>query len=132
MFNRQSNQVLAASGRPTHEENNDQDDDTSSDDEQEIKKSGSCNDCGASSKKRKGRSKKPDQLRKELYELLLRKRVFLTDRLEKIEKMLLLYGIVTESQIGNQAAEMLTKVAQSDFESKLGAQLDSTDYKSSE
>ena len=40
--------------------------------------------------------KKPEKLRKELFEILLRKRIFLTDRLEKLEKLLILYGIVTE------------------------------------
>jgi len=40
--------------------------------------------------------KKPERLRKELFEILLRKRIFLTDRLEKLEKLLIIYGIVTE------------------------------------
>jgi hypothetical protein len=41
-------------------------------------------DCG----KRK-RPPRPERLRKRLYEILLRKRIFLTDRLEKLEKVLL-------------------------------------------
>lgn len=32
--------------------------------------------------------KKPDLLRKQLFEIILRKRIFLSDRLEKIEKIL--------------------------------------------
>lgn len=39
-----------------------------------------------------GKRKRPpraDRLRKRLYEILLRKRIFLTDRLEKIEKVLI-------------------------------------------
>ena len=46
--------------------------------------------------------------------------------------MLLLYGIVTEKQIGNQVAEMLTKSAQEVFEQSLTTRLDSNDYKSGE
>lgn len=40
--------------------------------------------------------KKPEKLRKQLFEILLRKRIFLTDRMEKIEKLLLHYGLITE------------------------------------
>lgn len=32
--------------------------------------------------------KKPEQLRKEIFEVFLRKRIFLTDRTEKVEKLL--------------------------------------------
>jgi hypothetical protein len=40
--------------------------------------------------------KKPEKLRKQLFEIILRKRIFLTDRMEKIEKILLHFGIITE------------------------------------
>jgi hypothetical protein len=40
--------------------------------------------------------KKPDQLRRELFEVILRKRIFLTDRMEKVEKLLVMYGVVDE------------------------------------
>lgn len=46
-------------------------------------------------KKRKKDQKKPEKLRKQLFEILLRKRIFLTDRFEKIEKSLIMYNIVT-------------------------------------
>ena len=44
---------------------------------------------------------KPDKLRKELYEIILRKRIFLTDRLERLEKLLMVFGIVTVDQIAD-------------------------------
>jgi len=47
-------------------------------------------------KKLKRLRKKPEQLRKELFEVVLRKRIFLTDRMEKIEKILIQFGIMTE------------------------------------
>ena len=40
--------------------------------------------------------KKPEQLRKQLFEVVLRKRIFLTDRMEKVEKVLIKFGIITE------------------------------------
>lgn len=130
MFNRQSSQVLAASGRqPLVEQQDDGDGSTSCEDHDE-KHANSCCECGNPTRRRRPRGKRPEQLRKELYELLLRRRVFLTDRLEKVEKMLLLYGVVTEKQIGNQAAEMLMKSAQEDFERSLTMRLEGTDYKS--
>jgi hypothetical protein len=53
-------------------------------------------------KKLKRLKKKPDQLRRELFEVILRKRIFLTDRMEKVEKVLVQYGIVSEKQMANQ------------------------------
>jgi hypothetical protein len=35
-------------------------------------------------------------LRKELFEIVLRKRIFLTDRIEKIEKLLISFGLIDE------------------------------------
>jgi hypothetical protein len=35
----------------------------------------------------------------------LRKRIFLTDRMERVEKALVQYGLVTETQMINQGAE---------------------------
>jgi hypothetical protein len=35
-------------------------------------------------------------LRKELFEIILRKRIFLTDRIEKIEKLLVSFGLIDE------------------------------------
>lgn len=59
----------------------------------------SCSTCGGSTgkdKKKKKKERKPEVLRKQLFEIILRKRIFLTDRLEKIEKTLITYGIVDE------------------------------------
>jgi len=39
---------------------------------------------------------KPDKLRKQLFEIILRKRIFLTDRMEKIEKILVQFGFIKE------------------------------------
>jgi hypothetical protein len=38
-------------------------------------------------------------LRKELFEIILRKRIFLTDRIEKIEKLLVSFGLIDEKQL---------------------------------
>lgn len=53
--------------------------------------------------------KKPEQLRRELFEVILRKRIFLTDRMEKVEKILIQYGIVSEKQMANQQSELSDK-----------------------
>ena len=44
-----------------------------------------------------------------MFEILLRKRIFLTDRLEKIEKSLIMHGIITGKQLANQQSEMLQR-----------------------
>lgn len=46
-------------------------------------------------KKHKRDKQRPEKLRKQLFEILLRKRIFLTDRFEKIEKSLIMHGIIT-------------------------------------
>jgi hypothetical protein len=46
--------------------------------------------------------KSPEMLRKEIYEIHLRKRIFLTDRMEKLEKLLILHNLVSESQLASQ------------------------------
>ena len=42
------------------------------------------------------------QLKKELFEIILRKRIFLTDRIEKLEKLLITFGLINEKQLANQ------------------------------
>lgn len=73
-----------------------------------------CSSCGGPApteeqmkKKQKRDKKKPEKLRKQLFEILLRKRIFLTDRFEKIEKSLIMHGIITGKQLANQQVEML-------------------------
>jgi hypothetical protein len=52
-------------------------------------------------KKHKRDKQRPEKLRKQLFEILLRKRIFLTDRFEKIEKSLIMHGIITGKQLAN-------------------------------
>ena len=40
--------------------------------------------------------KKPEKLKKQLFEIILRKRIFLTDRMEKIEKNLVECKLISE------------------------------------
>lgn len=85
-----------------------EDENTSSDDDE------ACGGCGGNSQLQKAENerdkerrklkrlkKKPDQLRRELFEVILRKRIFLTDRMEKVEKLLVMYGVVDEKQMLN-------------------------------
>lgn len=92
-------------------------DSKSSSSEEEEKNQKSCTNCHEllehaekerEREKRKLRRlrKKPDQLRKELFEIVLRKRIFLTDRFEKIEKVLIISGIISEKQLANQQMDM--------------------------
>jgi hypothetical protein len=53
--------------------------------------------------------KKPAKLRKQLFEILLRKRIFITDRMEKVEKLLVHFQLITESQLTNQQLELTDK-----------------------
>jgi len=52
---------------------------------------------------------KPDKLRKELYEIILRKRIFLTDRLERLEKLLMVFGLVTVDEMADQQIELMER-----------------------
>ena len=80
------------------------DDDSSSSDEEESKKQARTQrieELAQDEKEREERKlrrlrKKPEQLRKQLFEVVLRKRIFLTDRMEKVEKVLIKFGIITE------------------------------------
>ena len=74
--------------------------------EEDANKCKSCNTCGGSNtekqkKKEKKKEKKPEKLTKQLFEILLRKRIFLTDRFEKIEKSLITYGFINGKQLAN-------------------------------
>ena len=51
--------------------------------------------------------RKPDELRRQLFEIVLRKRIFLTDRMEKIEKILVKFGFIQEKDLANQQTELL-------------------------
>lgn len=63
-----------------------------------------------------------------MFEILLRKRIFLTDRFEKIEKSLIMYGIITGKQLANQQVEMLHQAQRDEFELLLRQKLVSSDY----
>lgn len=64
-------------------------------------------DSSDSEKESRKKKDKPEKLRKKLYEVVLRKRIFLTDRMEKIEKILINHGFMTEQQLANQQIELL-------------------------
>ena len=51
--------------------------------------------------------------------MILRKRIFLTDRFERVEKALVTYGIVTETEMTNQIAELSDKESLTNFIEKL-------------
>lgn len=72
-----------------HEEKNEEDDDSSNSDASE-------------NTKLERLRKKPDKLRAKLFEVILRKRIFLTDRMEKIEKILVDCGLVSDTDLANQ------------------------------
>ena len=77
-------------------------------DRQNEKKKDDASDSSDSEKESSRKKKeKPERLRKKLYEVILRKRIFLTDRMEKIEKMLISHGFMTEQQLANQQIELL-------------------------
>ena len=59
--------------------------------------------------------KKPEKLRKQLFEVVLRKRIFLTDRMEKIEKMLCHFKLVEDSRMASQQSELLDKASEDQF-----------------
>lgn len=63
-----------------------------------------------------------------MFEILLRKRIFLTDRFEKIEKSLIMHGVITGKQLANQQAEMLQQAQRDEFEQLLRQKLTSSDY----
>ena len=54
-----------------------------------------------------------------MFEVILRKRIFLTDRMERVEKALVTYGIVTETEMTNQTAELADKESINSFIEKL-------------
>jgi hypothetical protein len=111
-------QVGGVFGKKEEKESSDVSSDTS-EEEQESKPlklcctDESCLTCGGSAlrqaqaerdkerRKLNRLKKKPDQLRKELFEVILRKRIFLTDRMERVEKALVTYGFFTETQLIN-------------------------------
>ena len=57
--------------------------------------------------------------------MILRKRIFLTDRFERVEKALVTYGIVTETEMTNQIAELSDKESLLNFIEKLRAHISS-------
>jgi len=57
--------------------------------------------------------------------VILRKRIFLTDRFERVEKALVTYGIVTETEMTNQIAELSDKESLLNFIEKLRAHISS-------
>lgn len=44
-----------------------------------------------------------------MYEIILRKRIFLTDRLERLEKLLMVFGLVTVDEMADQQIELMEK-----------------------
>ena len=68
---------------------------------------------------------KPDKLRKELYEIISRKRIFLTDRLERLEKLLMVFGVVTVEQMAEQQMELMERVSVEAYREKLKQALES-------
>lgn len=67
--------------------------------------------------------KKPAKLRKQLFEILLRKRVFICDRLEKIEKLLVHFGMISEQQLANQQVELTDREQEEQFKVFLKSKL---------
>ena len=67
--------------------------------------------------------KKPDKLRKQLFEVVLRKRIFLTNRMEKIEKMLVMFGIISEQQLANQQMELIDKDSEEMFKALIRSKM---------
>lgn len=67
--------------------------------------------------------KKPAKLRKQLFEILLRKRIFLTDRMEKIEKLLVHFQLISEQQLANQQVELTDKEQVEEFKQFLRSKL---------
>jgi hypothetical protein len=64
-----------------------------------------------------------------LFEVILRKRIFLTDRMERIETALVTYGIITESQIKNQASAIGDQEAFTSFVEALRARTSDEQFK---
>ena len=105
---------------------NSDDDKSSTSDDEEIhgQKLSKSQQIEKEKKKLKRLKKKPDQLRRELFEVILRKRIFLTDRMEKVEKILVQYGIVSEKQMANQQSELSDKESYDYFIAVLGQMLE--------
>ena len=96
-----------AQNRSSQEQRSDDESEETDDSEDES----DCQKCGRSSKSKK----KPEQIRKQFYEILLRRRIFLTDRVEKFEKALVTAKMISEEELLKQSQQIVTEAVLGNF-----------------